>query len=121
MHKLNGMLKDIKVQLQELKNEENKEILRSFYDVIEILSDKIEEINVKQETIEENIQYLDEDLTSLQDEVFEEISLEDLEDMEEEYIEVKCSQCSNPLFVEKEVFDAKNEIPCPFCKNKIIF
>lgn len=121
MEKLSKVLEDIKLQISEFEEVKTQNVLNSFYEAINLLADKIEEVNVKQETIEENIQYIDEDLTCLQEEVFEEMSLEELEDIEDEYVEIKCNSCSNPLFIEKDVFESKKEIPCPFCKEVIKF
>lgn len=121
MDRISTILLNIKEQINELENDKTKEVLNSFHEVIDLLSLKIDEITDRQNTVEENIQYIDEDLTSLQDEVFEEISFEELEDIEDEYVEVKCTSCNNPLFVEQEVFDSKSEIPCPFCKGTIKF
>lgn len=121
MERVGTILNEIKTQLSEIEDASTQKVLNNFYDVIEILSDKIDDLHIKQDSLEENIQYMDKDLTSLQDEVFEEISFEDLEDIEDEYIEVKCNKCDNPLFVEKDVYESKNEIPCPFCQETIKF
>ena len=80
----------------------------------------MEEVIVKQESLEENVGYIGEDLTDIQDELFEEVTFEDLMDIEDEYVEVKCKCCGKPLFVEKDALNKNNNIPCPFVIIRLI-
>ena len=66
-------------------------------------------------TMEENMQFLDDDLSNIQDELFEEVSFDDLSELEDEYVEIKCENCNKPLFVEQQALNNNNNIPCPFC------
>ena len=66
------------------------------------------------------LEYIDEDIIGLQDELFEEVSIEDLMEMEEEYVEIKCNNCNKPLFVEGATISNSNSIPCPFCNKNAI-
>ena len=108
----------MKKQIETSEAIENKEILKTYSDILSMLAEKVEEVIVKQEAIEENVGYMGEDLTDIQEELFEEVSLEDLMDIEDEYIEIYCKNCGKPLFVEKEALDNNNTIPCPFCNEK---
>ena len=69
----------------------------------------------QQEYLEENIEYIDNDLTDIQDELFEEVTFDDLNGLEDEYVEINCEKCSKPLFVEQQALNNNNAIPCPFC------
>ncbi|MGL5245874.1 MAG: CD1247 N-terminal domain-containing protein, partial [Sarcina sp.] len=69
------------------------------------------------ETIDETVTLLNDDLSGVQDELFEELTLEELEDHEEEYCEVVCENCNKTLYVEKEMLSGKEEIPCPYCNK----
>lgn len=108
----------IKDTIQSIEDEKYKELFAKISNVLTNLSDKVEEIIVKQESLEENVGYIGEDLTDIQDELFEEVTFEDLMDIEDEYVEVKCKCCGKPLFVEKNALDKNNNIPCPFCNNQ---
>ena len=61
------------------------------------------------------MEYIDNDLTDIQDELFEEVTFDDLNGLEDEYVEINCEKCSKPLFVEQQALNNNNSIPCPFC------
>ncbi|MGG7143659.1 CD1247 N-terminal domain-containing protein [Clostridium nigeriense] len=120
-------MKDIKYKIDSVKEEilsiedkKYKNIFESLLSIINDMADSIKEMDYKQESLEESVRYIDEDIIGLQDELFEEVSIEDLIEMEEEYVEIKCKHCNKPLFVEKESLDNKKDIPCPFCNNEAI-
>ena len=72
------------------------------------------------ESLEENLKYIDEDLSDIQEELFEEVSIEDLIEMDDEFVEIKCNNCNQVLFVEKETAENKKTIVCPFCHKNTI-
>lgn len=111
----------LKEKISKVENKEYREIFGDIRMVLDSISNKVEETIVKQEAIEENIQFIDEDLTDLQEELFEEVSVEDLEDFEDEYVEIKCTKCDKPLFVEKDALENNKSIPCPFCNENSIY
>lgn len=118
MIQINDKIEKIKFAVSNIEDDKNKEILDGILSVLDDMSNLIENINARQDYLEENIEYMDEDLTVLQDEVFEEVSIEDLMEIEDEYIEISCKNCNKPLFVEKESVENNKVIPCPFCKEK---
>lgn len=120
MIEIQDILENLKEKVSKVEDEKYKEIFYDINALLEVISSKVEETLVKQEAIEENIQFIDEDLTDLQEELFEEVSLEDLEDFEDEYVEIECSKCSKPLFVEKDALENNKNIPCPFCNENSI-
>lgn len=111
-------IESIKENIQSIQEEKYKDLFVQISNVLTNLTDKVEEMMVKQESLEENVGYIGEDLTDIQDELFEEVTFEDLMDIEDEYVEVSCKGCGKPLFVEKEALNKNNNIPCPFCNNK---
>ena len=111
-------IENIKETIHGIEDEKYKELFTKISSVLINLSDKMEEVIVKQESLEENVGHIGEDLTDIQDELFEEVTFEDLMDIEDEYVEVKCKCCGKPLFVEKDALNKNNNIPCPFCNNK---
>ena len=105
-------------KIESIKEEKYKELFDSVSDILSDLTSKIEEISLKQDYLEENIEYIDNDLTDIQDELFEEVSFDDLNSIEDEYVEIKCDNCDKPLFVEQQALNNNSSIPCPFCGGK---
>lgn len=120
-------MRDIYTQINEFKNkidnldvkdEQYRDIFNSFSDILLDLSSKVEDVILRQEYLEENMEYMDNDLTDIQDELFEEVSFDDLNSIEDEYVEIQCEKCNKPLFVEQQSLNNKISIPCPFCGGK---
>ncbi|MGV3025773.1 CD1247 N-terminal domain-containing protein [Clostridium thermobutyricum] len=117
-------MKEIRENLEILKKEANNmeenSTLLKLINVIDLLTEKVEEVIVNQEAMEENIRFMDTDLSGIQEELFEEVSLEDLEEIEDEYEEVNCKHCNNPIFIEKSALTNNEDITCPYCKENIL-
>ena len=113
-------LAKLKKEINDLEDNKYKEIFNGLILLIEELTDNIEDINIRQDSLEENIKYIDEDIIGLQDELFEEVSIEDLSEIEEEYVEINCIHCKKPLFIESTVFNNNKNIPCPFCHSEAL-
>lgn len=107
-----------KIDNLDIKDEQYRDIFNSFSDILLDLSSKVEDVTLRQEYLEENMEYIDNDLTDIQDELFEEVSFDDLNSIEDEYVEIKCEKCNKPLFVEQEALNNNTSIPCPFCGGK---
>lgn len=120
MEDIRNKIENIKNDISDIKDNEYKSIFEKITLVLDNMLDKFENMSSRQDYLEENVQYMDEDLTGLQEELFEEVSIEDIIDMDDEYIEVNCNNCTKPFFVEKESLDKNKEIPCPFCNKNII-
>ncbi|MCR1949743.1 MULTISPECIES: CD1247 N-terminal domain-containing protein [unclassified Clostridium] len=120
MKDIKDKIENIKTNVTNISDDKYQNIFSSILSVLDEMSDVIEDMNNRQDYLEENVQYIDEDLTGLQDELFEEVSIEDLIEMEDEYIEVNCKNCNKPLFVEKDAIDNNKSIPCPFCQEEAI-
>ncbi len=58
-------------------------------------------------------------LLEVVNELFDEVTFEELEEYEDEYVEIKCSNCNNPLYVEKSALDNKESLSCPYCTKEI--
>ncbi|MGG5462457.1 CD1247 N-terminal domain-containing protein [Clostridium sp. B9] len=117
-------MKDIRENISTLleamnKNTElDKEFKDSLLNVISSLVEKVEELQVNVETLDENIELLNDDLSGVQDELFEELTLEELEEYEDEYCEVVCDKCHKAIYIEKNILDKAESIPCPYCGNE---
>ena len=115
MIELYTKIDQIKTKINDIKDDKYSDIFNSLTDILTDLSSKVEDLSLRQEYLEENIEYIDNDLTDIQDELFEEVSFDELSDLEDEYVDIKCEKCSKPLFVEQQALNNNNAIPCPFC------
>ncbi|MGL5414280.1 MAG: CD1247 N-terminal domain-containing protein [Clostridium sp.] len=117
-------MKEIRENLEVLKTEtaklDNNDITLKIIETIDMLTDKVEEVLVNQEAIEENIKFIDTDISGIQEELFEEVSFEDLEEIEDEYEEIKCRHCGKPIFIEKSATETNEKIKCPYCGENIL-
>jgi len=119
MEELRTKIEDLKNNLSKIENKEYKECFDSVFSILEIMNHKIEELTINQETLEENIKFMDDDLTNIQDELFEELSIDELNDIEDEYTEIICSHCHKQIFMEQSTLSNNDEIPCPYCNKNI--
>jgi len=119
MEELRKDIEGLKRNLSKIENKEYKECFNSVFSILEMMNQKIEELTVNQETIEENIKFMDDDLTNIQDELFEELSIDELNDMEDEYKEIICVHCHKPIFIEQSTISNNDQIPCPYCNKNI--
>ncbi len=119
MEELRNEIENLKRNLSKIENKEYKQCFDSVFSILEIMNQKIEELTINQETIEENIKFMDDDLTNIQDELFEELSIDELNDMEDEYTEITCMHCNKPIFIEQSTLSNNAEIPCPYCNKNI--
>ena len=110
-------INDLRQVINDIDDEKYKNILSAISGVVNDMALKVEEIIVKQEAIEENMEYIGDDLTDMREELFEEVSFDDLENLEDEYEEIHCHNCGKPLFVERKAIENNSSIPCPFCNK----
>ncbi|AGF56498.1 MULTISPECIES: CD1247 N-terminal domain-containing protein [Clostridium] len=119
MEELRNEIDNLRKNLSKIESKEYKECFDNVFAVLETMNQKIEELTINQEAIEENIKFMDDDLTNIQDELFEEVSIDELNDMEDEYTEINCIHCNKPIFIEQSALSNNDEIPCPYCHKNI--
>lgn len=119
MEELKNKIDCFKESLSKIEKTEYKECFNDIYSILNTMNDKLEELLVNQESIEERMQFLDEDVSGIQDELFEEVSIEELNDIEDEYTEINCIHCNKPIFIEKSALKNNAHIPCPYCHENI--
>lgn len=118
MRELVDKIEQLNSLINKIENDTYKEVFTSITEILSNLSNKIDDINGRQEYLEENMEYIGDDLTDIQEELFEEVSFDDLTELEDEYVEINCDECKKPLFVEKQSLANNTSIPCPFCNGK---
>lgn len=109
-------IEDLKSIVSEVDDSKYRDIFNNLIDIIDKLNEKVLELEVRQDVLEEDLEFIDKDIIGIQDELFEEVSIEDIMEMEDEYVEINCKHCNKPLFVEKDNL-LNDHIPCPFCNN----
>ncbi|WP_315074557.1 CD1247 N-terminal domain-containing protein [uncultured Clostridium sp.] len=119
MEELGKEVENFKKSLSKIENEEYKGYFNNISSILELMVAKIEELTINQETIEENMKFMDDDLSDIQDELFEELSIDELNDMEDEYKEINCVHCHKQIFIEQSALSNNEEIPCPYCNKNI--
>lgn len=108
---------DVKIKILKEEIAETNNLTAA--DAVKIL-ELMMELNEEVEAVKEDVKYINDDISELQQETFdeygefEEVSLEELEEIENEYTEVPCNSCGKPIFVEKSAIE-NNNIPCPYC------
>ncbi|MGG7176127.1 CD1247 N-terminal domain-containing protein [Clostridium paraputrificum] len=120
MKELKHTIDKLNTSIENVNDGKYKEVFTNISSVLDELSRKVEEILVNEAALAENLNYLDDDISDIQEELFEEVSLEELDEMEEEYREVSCSKCGKPIYIEASTIKENKEIPCPYCGESII-
>ncbi|WP_300386043.1 CD1247 N-terminal domain-containing protein [Clostridium sp.] len=119
MKEIKDKINNLTEKISQIENS-NKKILKDIVEILKDITTVVETTNLRQDYLEENMKYIDEDLSDIQEEIFEEVSIEDLIEMDDEFIEVKCSNCEQTLFLEKETIENKKIINCPFCHENTL-
>lgn len=118
MREILDKIEELNISISKIENDTYNNIFNSLTEILASLLKRVDDINTRQEYLEENVEYIGDDLTDIQEELFEEVSFDDLTDLEEEYIEINCNECGKPLFVEKQTMVNNVSIPCPFCNKQ---
>lgn len=120
MKKIKNQIKELDKIISVLEDNKDKEVYQKLSEIISGLSEKFDQILVNEAVIAENIKYIDQDISNIQDEIFEEISLEDIDKIEEEYKEFKCKNCGKPIYLEQSVLENNKDLKCPYCNKNIL-
>ena len=92
--------------------------------LISVMIGILEEIGLSLEDLEENalalgeeIDALSDDLADVEDVVFDDEDDEDDEDYDDDYFEVECPTCEEPLVIDEDALE-EGVIVCPNCETK---
>ena len=92
--------------------------------LISVMIGILEEIGLSIEDLEENalalgeeIDVLSDDLADVESVVFDEDEDEDEEDYDDDWFEVECPNCEEPLIIDDEALEA-GVVECPNCQTK---
>ncbi len=96
-------------------------ILLNVIDVLDSFADEVQNVNLAQVELEDYVESIDEDLTDLEDQIYEEFDYEEDEDNYDEtddnMVEVACPACHELVTFESGILDDDDdiEVTCPYC------
>lgn len=107
-------------------NEHSSEgkVLLNIIDVLESFADEVQNVNLAQLELEEYVESIDEDLTDLEDQIYEEDADDDGYDDDDLYgeadddmVEMACPACHEMVTFESSILDDEEdiEVTCPYC------
>lgn len=111
---LNGLVSGLEIDKDSKEGKVILEIIKILYDMSEEMSD----LSEAQKHMHKHIDAVDEDLADLTDSVVYD-NYESLEDEGDNFQEIKCPNCQDLVYVDKDMIGQKEEIICPNCKGKI--
>ena len=109
-------------------------VLVGMMEIMNEIVRSVDRLQVSQEQLEEYIEAVDDDLTDLENEFYEDCEEdeydEDLEDLDDEldedtaieYMEMTCPNCGETVFVDEDVFGSDEivEVLCPECNETVL-
>lgn len=103
-------------------SKETKEgkIIHKIVETLESFADAIVDLDEEQTDLIEYVESIDEDLSDVEDDLYED---DDLEDNDEElsFIEMECPSCGDLVEIDEDLlYDDEVDIVCPNCQGIII-
>lgn len=111
---LNGLVDGLEI---DTTTKEGK-VITEIINVLKVIAEEVDEISESQKDMEDYIDAIDEDLSSLQDDIYDD-DYELCEDEGDNFIQLKCSNCGDDVYVDKDIIKQKEKITCPNCHNLI--
>ena len=102
-------------------SEETKEgkIINKIVDVLESFADAIVELEEEQIELIDYVESIDEDLSDIEDDIYEEDEDEDEEEFN--YIEMECPNCNDFVEIDEDLlYNEEIDIVCPNCQAVIL-
>jgi len=130
------MAEDLKARVSYLRGfaeglelgEESKEqkILHRIIDLLEEMTDEIEQLRVDYEELFEYTESIDDDLTELEEDFYEDEEYEELGDEYDDYeggFSLECPNCREIVVVPENILDSESsiEVTCPGCGEAVLF
>lgn len=119
---LRGLAEGLEI---EDKSREGK-LLLHIIDALEDFADAISDLSEDQEELNEYVDFIDEDLADVEEEVFGEFDDEfedefddEFEDDDIDYVEVECPYCNEVVYLDSEIVSDDGKVECPNCQRLI--
>lgn len=107
-------------KLLENESDKNSNLYKVTTEVLEMISQEVSIMKNDISSLKETVGFINADVSELQDQLFEEVSVEDLEDISDDYIEVKCNNCGEKVYLEDDVIKNNDFIKCPNCGENLL-
>lgn len=123
MYRLDEKVSFLRGLVEGMGYEEDSNEGKLFVNIINILDDMAEsiaELEITQTEIDEYVETIDQDLSHVEDEVYniESFDLDEIDDPR--YIEVECPHCQETVYFDENIFDDEDDdIICPSCTQII--
>lgn len=117
------------------KNTKEGRVLFEMSSILKQVADELEGLKFEQEDLEEYVDAIDEDLSEVEDELYCEDDYDEYDDCDDcdddcdcdcdcdddfdDYLEVKCPNCNETVYIDKAVFEDEDNIDCPNCHKLI--
>lgn len=116
---LRGLAEGLEI---EEKSKEGK-LMVHIIDALEDFADAISDLNEEQEELNEYVDFIDEDLADVEEEVFGEFDDEYDDEFDDEddidYVEVECPYCNEVVYLDSELVLEDGKVECPNCQRLI--
>lgn len=103
----------------EIEDSKQGRLLRGILDALEDFASRINELDQAHRELEEYIEEMDEDLSALEDNIYDGEDEDEDEDEdgdeEKEFVGVKCPHCHQTVYFEEELVGEGEEVTCPNC------
>ena len=111
---LKGLAEGLKL---EEKSDEGK-VLIKIIDCLDEIVENMYDLAADQEDLFDQVDAIDEDLSEVEDIVYDDEEYDD-EDDDFEYFEVECPNCHEVVYIDEDYFDDDKPIVCPNCDEEI--
>lgn len=130
---LNGLIDGLGLD----RNTKEGKILYEMSSILKQAADELEGLKFEHEDLEEYVDAIDEDLSEVEDELYCEDDYDEYDDDDDDddnddcdcdcdcdddfddYLEVKCPNCNETVYIDKTVFEDEKNIDCPNCHKLI--
>jgi hypothetical protein len=93
MKELREKISKLSALISEDSNTDNRDFKVNVLDILSDICDEVEALQVNQENLTENIEFLNNDISDIQEDLFEDVSVDDLDCGDEKYVEITCNKC----------------------------
>ncbi|CQR74047.1 hypothetical protein SOV_21650 [Sporomusa ovata DSM 2662] len=105
-------------------------LLINIIDVLDSFADEVQSVNVAQVDLEDYVESIDEDLTDLEEQIYEDFDSaadDDFDDdgcedvFDDDMVEVTCPDCHELVTFESDILDDDDdiEVTCPYCGGTV--
>lgn len=117
---LKGLAEGMKID----ETSDKGKLMTNIIEVLGEFADAINEINEQQVELDEYVEALDEDLSTVEDEIYGEDDECDCDcgcdcDEDYDYVEVECPKCKEFVYLDESLMGCDEEVVCPSCHEPI--